>query len=124
MEPRSDDQLLQPAEAESHVGVDEDGMEGNKDDVSLDRPLSEAQHVDRQEGEARVSNDIDQVQPIIPLAQPEPKQVAGGHSRIVSVTVEKMTPSRRQGGLGLSEAIQGFSPAIRAWKRGLSRRGS
>ena len=57
-----DHQPVERPEAESHVGVDEDGEEGHEDEVGVERHRGEAQDVERHEREPAGHDDVDQVQ--------------------------------------------------------------
>ena len=62
MKARRDHQPVERAEAEPHVGVDEDGEKRDEDEVRVDRRRREAEHVERHEREPTRDHDIDQVQ--------------------------------------------------------------
>ena len=63
MEPRGGEQPPQRAEVEAHVGVDERRLDAHERHVGEQRPVREAEHVDRDVGEAAGDRHVHEVQP-------------------------------------------------------------
>ena len=63
MEARRHHEPFERAQAEPHVGVDEDRVERDEDEVGVERRRREAEHVERHERQPAGEHDVDQVQP-------------------------------------------------------------
>ena len=61
VEARGDQQLLDPAEREAQVDVDEGGLRGDDDHPDVECAFGEAEHEQRHEDQAARDDDVDDV---------------------------------------------------------------